>query len=327
MIEVKDITKCYIVKKKKEGKFSLFKKKEEIEALKQINFTLKGGETTCILGANGAGKSTLIKIMTGILTPDSGNILINGQSPFENRTQFLKNLGIVFGQRTQLWWELPVIDSFNIIKKMYDVDDKTFERNLDILDQYFQIKRFLHRTVRSLSLGQRMLCDLASTFLHDPSVIFLDEPTIGLDVSIKNKMYEFIRYLNASTETSIILTTHDMSDIRALSDRVIIIDKGSILFDGKVEQVSNIFKEIRMVTVELLDEDTEQLNTLIESHQFGTHISKSGVITIEVNTSSHDLNGLLSELHSIMPNLSDVKIELPDIEYVLTEVYGGGLNE
>lgn len=326
MIEVKDISKYYIVKKKNAGKFSFFKEKEEIKALNKINFMLKGGQTTCILGANGAGKSTLIKIMTGILRPDSGTILINGKTPFENRTQFLKQLGIVFGQRTQLWWELPVIDSFNIIKKMYDVDDQVFEKNIDILDHYFQIKKLLHRTVRSLSLGQRMLCDLASVFLHDPSVIFLDEPTVGLDISIKNKMYAFIRYLNDSTDTSIILTTHDMSDIRALSDRVIIIDRGSILFDGKVEQISSVFKDIRMIIVELLDENTDQLTTLLENYQLTTHLSKSGIMTIEVNTNNHNLNHLISELHNTLPNINDVKIELPDIEYVLNKVYSGGLN-
>lgn len=326
MIEVKNVAKSYTIKRKKEGRKTLFKNKESIQALKNISFTLEAGETTCILGSNGAGKSTLIKVMTGILNPDSGSVVINGQDPFENRTKFLKELGIVFGQRTQLWWELPVIDSFNIIKKMYDIDEDIFKQNLEVLDQYFQINKFLHRTVRSLSLGQRMLCDLASVFIHDPSVIFLDEPTIGLDVSVKNKMYEFIRYLNSSTNTSIVLTTHDMSDIRALSDRVIIIDKGSILFDGEVEQVSNIFKQISMVTVELLNKDVDKLNILIDNYQLVTHKNKSGIITIEVNTNNHDLNSLVSELYYI-DNIADVKIELPDIEYVLNKIYSGDLDE
>lgn len=326
MIEVSNVAKSYIIKRNKESGITLFKRKEKVVALDSVSFTLENGKTTCVLGANGAGKSTLIKIMTGLLTPDTGTVSINGKNPFENRTSFLKELGIVFGQRSQLWWELPVIDSFTIIKKMYDVEDTRFEKNLAILDQYFQITTFLHRTVRSLSLGQRMLCDLASVFIHNPSVIFLDEPTIGLDVSIKNKMYEFIRYLNTKTNTSIVLTTHDMSDIRALSDRVIIIDKGNILFDGEIEQISTVFKHIKLVNVTLLDDSLDELNTILQRFKLISHQNKTGVIMMEVNTERCNLNLLLSELHGIS-NLVEANIELPDIEFILAKVYSGDLDD
>lgn len=325
MIEVSNIAKSYRIKRNTKNKMLIFKKKEIVPALSGVSFTLEAGKTTCVLGGNGAGKSTLIKIMTGILTPDSGTVSINGMNPFENRTRFLKELGIVFGQRSQLWWELPVIDSFTIIKKMYDVDDIKFEQNLAILEEYFQITKLLHRTVRSLSLGQRMLCDLASVFIHNPSVIFLDEPTIGLDVSVKNKMYEFIRYLNTETNTSVVLTTHDMSDIRALSDRVIIIDNGNILFDGKVAQISTVFKHIRLINVTFLDDSLEELENILQHFNLTAQKNKSGMIILEVNTKNCDLNRFLSELYGIN-NLAEVKVELPDIEFVLNKVYSGDLD-
>lgn len=229
---------------------ALFKKEYTyVEALKDISFTLEAGEMVGYIGPNGAGKSSTIKVMSGILTPDSGSCTIGGLTPWKNRKEHVRNIGVVFGQRSQLWWDVPVIDSFELIRDIYQVEDAVYKRNLDELVTLLDLSDIIRTPTRQLSLGQRMRCEIAASLLHDPQVLFLDEPTIGLDAVSKLAVREFIRRLNAEKKTTVILTTHDMQDIEALTQRILLIGKGRILLDGDLEELKrrySRFKTIRL---------------------------------------------------------------------------------
>ena len=199
---------------------------ELITAVDNLNLEIKEGEIVGLLGPNGSGKSTTIKIMTGLLKPSKGSVLINGKEPYKCRTQVARQIGVVFGQRTQLWWALPVIESFRVIKEMYDLDDATYYDNLKLFENMTDIQLLYDKPIRQLSLGQRTLCEILATFLHDPKVVFLDEPTIGLDVKIKQKIHNIIVYFNKVKNTTILVTSHDISDIEALCNRVVILSQG-----------------------------------------------------------------------------------------------------
>lgn len=236
LIEVKNLNKTFKVLKQKEGLKgaiqNLFSKDYEyISAVDGISMNINQGEIVGFLGPNGAGKSTTIKMLTGILKPTSGLIEIDGVIPNKERKRIAKNIGVVFGQRTQLWWALPVSESFRILKEIYQVGDKAFEEKIQLYNTLVDFEKIYHKPVRQLSLGQRTLCDLLAAFLHDPKIVFLDEPTIGLDVSIKHKMRNLIKALNEKNGTTIILTTHDVGDIESLCNRVVIINQGRIIFD------------------------------------------------------------------------------------------------
>ena len=189
------------------------------------------------IGPNGAGKSSTIKILSGILTPDSGTCTVNGRVPWENRIQHVKNIGVVFGQKSQLWWDVPVIDSFLLLKDIYSIPDDIYQNNLEELQKLLDLKQLLRTPTRQLSLGQRMRCEIAASLLHSPDILFLDEPTIGLDAVSKLAVREFILRLNETHKTTVILTTHDMQDIEALTKRIILVGKGRILLDGSLADI------------------------------------------------------------------------------------------
>lgn len=253
-IVMKNICKTFRVAKRDAGfgraVKALFKKEYSyVEALKDISFTLKAGEMVGYIGPNGAGKSSTIKVMSGILTPDSGSCTIGGLTPWKNRKEHVRNIGVVFGQRSQLWWDVPVIDSFELIRDIYQVEDTVYKRNLDELVTLLDLSDIIRTPTRQLSLGQRMRCEIAASLLHEPQVLFLDEPTIGLDAVSKLAVREFIRRLNAEKKTTVILTTHDMQDIEALTQRILLIGKGRILLDGDLEELKrrySRFKTIRL---------------------------------------------------------------------------------
>lgn len=242
MIKMEHVSKTYRIAKRNAGfaeacKALFHREYTEVHALNDVSFTIQDGEMVGYIGPNGAGKSSTIKILSGILTPDSGSCLIDGRTPWKNRKEHVANIGVVFGQRSQLWWDVPVIDSFELLKDIYSIPDTLYKNNLEELTELLDLKELLRSPARQLSLGQRMRCEIAASLLHSPKILFLDEPTIGLDAVSKLAVREFIRRQNELHGTTVILTTHDMQDIEALTDRLILIGKGRILMDGTLEDI------------------------------------------------------------------------------------------
>lgn len=244
MITMEHVCKSYRIAKRNAGfgeacKAFFHREYEEIHALNDVSFTIQDGEMVGYIGPNGAGKSSTIKILSGILTPDSGQCLIDGRIPWKNRIRHVAQIGVVFGQRSQLWWDVPVIDSFALLKDIYSIPDPLYRSNLDELTTLLNLGELLRTPTRQLSLGQRMRCEIAASLLHSPKILFLDEPTIGLDAVSKLAVRDFIRKQNKVHGTTVILTTHDMQDIEALTNRIILIGKGQILMDGTLEDIKN----------------------------------------------------------------------------------------
>lgn len=255
MIEVEHISKTYMVSRRNAG-FSeafkaLFHKQQEcIKALDDISFTVGDGEMVGYIGPNGAGKSSTIKVLSGILTPDGGQCLINGKVPWKERTAYVRDIGVVFGQRTQLWWDVPVIDSYELLRDIYKIPTTIYKKNLEELVTLLHLEQLVRTPARQLSLGQRMRCELAASLLHSPRILFLDEPTIGLDAVSKLAVRDFILEQNKNHKTTVILTTHDMQDIETLTKRIILIGKGRILMDGNLEDIKKQFATSKQLTVE-----------------------------------------------------------------------------
>ena len=256
MITMENVCKSYRIAKRnagfKEACKALFHREyEEIHALSDVSFTIQDGEMVGYIGPNGAGKSSTIKILSGILTPDSGTCLIDGRVPWKERISHVSQIGVVFGQRSQLWWDVPVIDSFELLKDIYSIPDKTYKNNLDELTELLNLAELLRTPTRQLSLGQRMRCEIAASLLHSPKILFLDEPTIGLDAVSKLAVRDFIKKRNETHKTTVILTTHDMQDIEALTKRIILIGKGRILMDGTLEDIKQGDRNIDETVAEL----------------------------------------------------------------------------
>ncbi len=254
MITMEHVCKSYKIAKRnagfKEACKSLFRREtEEIQALSDVSFQIDDGEMVGYIGPNGAGKSSTIKILSGILVPDSGNCIIDGRSPWKDRVEHVRQIGVVFGQRSQLWWDIPVIDSFELLKEIYSIAPPDYKRTLEELTELLQLQEILRTPTRQLSLGQRMRCEIAASLLHNPKLLFLDEPTIGLDAVSKLAVREFIKKQNAEHRTTVILTTHDMQDIEAIANRVILIGKGRILLDGTLEDMRKTVQETEIQTV------------------------------------------------------------------------------
>ncbi|MCL2513680.1 MAG: ATP-binding cassette domain-containing protein [Oscillospiraceae bacterium] len=255
MITLSNINKTFKVAKRQAGfgraVKALFSREHElVRALTDVSFRIGDGEMVGYIGPNGAGKSTTIKIMCGILTPESGACEIDGRTPWKERVAHVREIGVVFGQRSQLWWDVPVVDSFELIRDIYKVDEKLYKRNLDELAALLDLGELMKTPARSLSLGQRMRCEIAASLLHSPKTLFLDEPTIGLDAVSKIAVRQFIKKLNAEHGTTVILTTHDMQDIEALTERILLIGKGRILLDGSLEELKKRSSERKTLVVE-----------------------------------------------------------------------------
>lgn len=255
MIEFQNIHKTYRVAKRQAGfgnaiKALFSREYELVQALKDVSFMIRDGEMVGYIGPNGAGKSTTIKLMCGVLTPDSGTCVIDGRIPWKERVAHVREIGVVFGQRSQLWWDVPVIDSFELVRDMYKVGEKSYRNNLEELTQLLELGELLKTPARSLSLGQRMRCEIAASLLHSPKLLFLDEPTIGLDAVSKIAVRQFIKRLNTERGTTVILTTHDMQDIEALTERILLIGKGRILLDGSFDELKKQASERKTLVVE-----------------------------------------------------------------------------
>jgi ABC-2 type transport system ATP-binding protein len=319
-IYLQDIEKSFKVAKRGEGMKSSVKaffnrKYETVHALSGISFHIDKGELVGYIGPNGAGKSTTVKIMSGILTPDSGICTVSGLTPWKQRKEHVKHIGVVFGQRSQLWFDVPVIDSFSLLKDIYRIDDSVYRKMLGDLTERLGLSELLEIPVRQLSLGQKMRCELAASLLHRPPVLFLDEPTIGLDAVSKLAVRDFIRDANREYNTTVILTTHDMDDIEALCSRVIVIGKGKILFDGDIAALRGMVTEERRLTVDFAkDYDSYDIPD--------THLLKKenrhciyGFDQDRVKASD------LIQYASGRYEIEDVLVENASIEEIITDLY------
>lgn len=286
-----------------------------VEALKDISFTIEPGEIVGYIGPNGAGKSTTIKIMSGILVPDNGNCTIMGFTPWKDRVEYVKNIGVVFGQRSQLWWDVPVIDSFELLKDIYKVPQQEYETTIQLLIETLELQGIIQSPVRQLSLGQRMRCEIAASLIHNPKILFLDEPTIGLDATSKMAVRQFIKTINKEKGVTVILTTHDMNDIEALADRVLLIGKGSLLYDGHLEELRKQYGKQKTLTADY------RRNTNQIAIPGTTMISWSPErITLAVNTEQVKTSEVITQL-SNQVELNDVSIESQPIEDIIVQLY------
>lgn len=246
-IETKALTKTFIVRKKKDG--HILREKKEVCALDHVSFQVEKGELVGYIGPNGAGKSTTVKLLCGILTADDGEATVGGLTPWKHRREHARNIGVVFGQRSQLWWDVPVIDSYQLLRDIYRIDESQFKKRLSELTDALSLQEFLHTPLRQLSLGMRMRAELGGSLLHSPELLFLDEPTIGLDAVSKLQLRDFLLQENKLHKTTIMLTTHDMEDISALCQRVMVLGRGKLLFDGSLQALLNRYDTLRTVHV------------------------------------------------------------------------------
>ncbi len=254
-IHVDHLQKTFIVRKNREtGR--LLREKETVFALRDLSFVIEKGELVGYIGPNGAGKSTTVKILSGILTPDSGNVSVDGRIPWESRREHVRNIGVVFGQRMQLWWDVPILDSYGLLKEIYRIPDADYRQRLKELTEALQLENLLRTPLRQLSLGQRMRAELCGSLLHRPGLLFLDEPTIGLDAVSKLALRDFLRWENREHGTTILLTTHDMEDIAALCSRVMVLGHGQKLYDGDLPALLEKYDTSRTVTVRFEDPET-----------------------------------------------------------------------
>ncbi|MDE7384259.1 MAG: ATP-binding cassette domain-containing protein [Anaeroplasmataceae bacterium] len=266
MIEINHLVKEFKRPIRKQGLLGMFKtlfsrKYETKLAVNDISLKINEGEIVGYIGSNGAGKSTTIKMMCGILTPTSGNVLIDGLEPYKKRKKVVQNIGVVFGQKTQLWWDIPLIESFKVLKEIYQVSDEDYQERMSFLCEILGIDDFINQPVRTLSLGQRMRADLAASWIHNPKILFLDEPTIGLDVFVKEKIRQAIKLMNQKYHTTVLLTTHDMQDIENLCSRIIILEQGKIIYDDSLEKIKNQFGNIKTISIKLKDKiNLDELN-------------------------------------------------------------------
>ncbi len=319
MITLKNIHKTFRVAKRQAGfgnaVRALFAREYElVHALSDITFTIGDGEMVGYIGPNGAGKSTTIKIMCGVLTPDSGSCDIDGRTPWRERVAHVRDIGVVFGQRSQLWWDVPVIDSFELARDMYKVDEKLFKRNLDELSALLDLAELLKTPARSLSLGQRMRCEIAASLLHSPRILFLDEPTIGLDAVSKLAVRQFIKKLNAERGTTVILTTHDMQDIEALTERILLIGRGRILLDGSLAELKRRSSERKTLVVEFSGNAPEigEGMALVDA--------KDGRLTIALDPSILPVSAAIASL-AAQTELVDVSVSGISAEEMVAALY------
>lgn len=335
MIEVRNVSKEFISAKKYPGLSGAIKglfsnEKEHKLAVDNISFHINKGEIVGYIGSNGAGKSTTIKMMTGILTPTSGTCLVNGVNPCKHRKDNAQNIGVVFGQRTQLWWDLPLSESFTILKEIYNVSDEDYNERMKFLNRVLDLQEFFTRPVRNLSLGQRMRADLGAALLHNPPVLYLDEPTIGLDLVVKDNIREAIKEINEKYDTTVILTTHDIGDIEELCSRIIIIDDGKIIYDGTLSNLKERYGTRRKVLMEVKDIDAalnmqlnEWMNVSKDSYTIEAD-NEPNVIAISFDNNLIHVSDVISQVMSHM-EVRDIKIQETELAQIVKEIYNHGL--
>ena len=295
---------------------SLFKRDYKyIKAVDDISFEIEEGEIVAYIGPNGAGKSTTIKMLTGILKPDSGTISVAGFNPFVDRKKYVSNIGVVFGQKSQLWWDIPVIDSFDLLKDIYRLSNEEYQKTKDELIKMLHLEEFITTPVRQLSLGQRMRCEIAASLLHKPKILFLDEPTIGLDAVSKVEVRKFIKEINKKNKVTIILTSHDMSDIEALTNRVIVIGHGKKLYDGSLVGIKKKYSNRK--TVEIIYNHLDKLPKLdgIEIIE-----RKEDKILLGIDTNKDSVSGIIEKFTGLC-EIQDVNVINEDIDNIIVKLY------
>ena len=331
VIELDGITKEFKVLSRHEGIkgsiMDLFSRDyKTVYAVKDVSLKIKQGEIVGYLGPNGAGKSTTIKMMTGVLNPSSGKILVNGRVPYKERTRNSQDIGVVFGQRSQLWWALPLVESFKLLKEIYGIETKDYNDMLDFYSSLVDLEPLLHKPVRQMSLGQRTLSDILASFLHNPKICFLDEPTIGLDVAMKSNIRTLIHAINEKMNTTVILTTHDMGDVDALCKRIIIIDKGQMLYDNDIEHLRSFFGSYRTLKIRPQGNAEEKAND-IEKELAGTDTSVStedGWVSILVNEEKSKVLDVLSLIQQ-NTKIKDMQLQEISTEDVIKKIYTEGV--
>lgn len=318
-IEVKHIKKTFKVPLKGEGKFGALKsffnrKYQHIKAIDDISFSIKKGEIVGYIGPNGAGKSTTIKILSGILVPDSGNVTIDEMIPWKERKKYVSNIGVVFGQRSQLWWDIPAIDTFNLLKDIYKLDEKEYKETLDELIKLLKLEDVINVPVRQLSLGNRMKCEIAASLIHKPEILFLDEPTIGLDAVSKKVVREFIKKINKQRDVTVILTTHDMSDIEALAKRIILIGKGKLLYDGSLDKLKKEYDYLRRIKVVTKDRVLIDKDYIVKKEKLEDGVE----FTIDIR--KVEINEFVKLLTSKV-SIIDLDIDSGNIDELIVKLY------
>jgi ABC-2 type transport system ATP-binding protein len=325
-VRVAGLTKVFRTFRREEGLAAALKSlvrrvPTEIVAVSDVTFSIDPGEMVGYIGANGAGKSTTIKMLTGILTPTAGDIVCNGFVPYRDRTQYVASIGVVFGQRTQLWWDIAVVESFKLLKEIYRLSDAEYRERMALFDRVLGIEAYLHQPVRKLSLGERMRCDLAASLLHRPPLLFLDEPTIGLDIVAKANVREFLQEINRTEGTTVLLTTHDLSDIETLSRRVIVIDHGRLLFDGPLQSLRDRILPVTVVVFDVKrapDPGVLSLDGLpireIASHRYAVDVDRRAL------SPATAVKEIVNRF-----DVADISIEEPQIEEVVKRIYREGI--
>ena len=324
IITVEHLSKHFKVYKRRTGFWgnlssTISREHDIIRAVDGVNFTLERGELVGYIGANGAGKSTTIKMLTGILVPTSGHIEVMGLTPYRHRKENTRRIGVVFGQRTQLWWDLPVIDSFELLKHIYEIPQTLYKQNLEFFSELLQLQPFLSTPVRRLSLGQRMRCDLTAALLHNPEILYLDEPTIGLDVVAKEQVRQFLRQVNAERQVTVILTTHDLNDVEKVCQRLIIIDSGKIIYDGGIDALKKRYGKARVLIVDLAQTYPDiQLEGVDLTRREGNRI------WLAFDRDTISASEVIAQL-TARYEIQDLTISEPEIEEIVRRIYELGV--
>jgi ABC-2 type transport system ATP-binding protein len=332
-IQAEQLTKVYQINQKDPGlggalKALFFPRHRDIVAVDRISFSVEPGEVVGYIGVNGAGKSTTIKLLTGILVPTSGKVSILGRDPHRQRVANASQIGVVFGQRSQLWWDLAFIESLNLIARIYEVHPQRYRQLLDQFSEILDLKELLHIPVRNMSLGQKMRAELAATLIHEPQIVYLDEPTIGLDLLVKEHIRDFIRQQNREKGTTVILTTHDLGDIEELCPRVIIIDAGKLIYDGPIETIKARFGKFRTITFEMLEPISGNLRKLelpagVEVEKEFTPTERKLALRFDrtLTTASQVTSSLMRQVA-----VKDFSLAEPDLASIIKQIYSGALS-
>jgi len=328
IIEVHNLSKAFRTFRRREGIVgalqNLFVRDYlTVHAVDGISFSIEPGEMVGYIGANGAGKSTTIKMLTGILVPTSGRVLAHGYVPYRDRRRYTKHIGVVFGQRTQLWWDIAVVESFKLLKEIYEIPEADYRRRLEMFSEILSLGDYLHTPVRKLSLGERMRCDLAASLLHNPPLLFLDEPTIGLDVVAKDHIREFLKEINRTQGTTVLLTTHDLSDIEELSKRLLIIDKGRILFDGELREMKQRLAKFNQVKFFLKDRAQVARLPLIATDGISCERVDELTYLMRFDRDRHSSAEVIRNLVNTL-EVRDILVEEEPIENIVKRIYLSG---
>ena len=319
IVDVRDLRRDFVVRRKA-GR--LRRTLHTVPAVDGVSFRLEAGEIVGYIGPNGAGKSTTIKMLTGILVPSGGRIAVDGRVPYQQRVEHVQRIGVVFGQRTQLWWDLPTIESFELLRHIYRVPERRWRQNLKTFDELLELGPFLETPVRQLSLGQRMRADLAAALLHDPAILFLDEPTIGLDVVARERIRQFLTAINRERSVTIILTTHDLEDIERLCPRVVLIDHGHVIYDGALETLRTRFGRRRTLVVDL-NEDLADGKDMLQVPNAELERREGPRLWLSFDREATTAAALIADV-AARYGVRDLTVEEPDIESVVRGIYENG---